>query len=73
MITGTKLNKIDTWLIFFFGGGGGGELQKISSLWNLQVGPGLGPSCLQRLSADNTSRQRVKMTYLKSISKTSLR
>ena len=24
------------------------------------VGPDLGPNCLQRLSADNTSRQRVK-------------
>ena len=23
------------------------------------VGPGLGPNCLPRLSADNTSRQRV--------------
>ena len=24
------------------------------------VGPGLGPDCLQRLPADDTSRQRVK-------------
>ena len=26
-----------------------------------QVGPDLGPTCLQRLSADITSRQRVKI------------
>ena len=26
------------------------------------VGPDLGPNCLQKLSADNTSRQRVKST-----------
>ena len=26
------------------------------------VGPDLGPNCLQRLSADNTSRQRVNRT-----------
>ena len=26
------------------------------------VGPDLGPNCLQRLSADDTSRQRVKLT-----------
>ena len=26
------------------------------------VGPDLGPNCLQRLSADDTSRQRVKET-----------
>ena len=26
----------------------------------LFVGPDLGPNCLQRLSADDTSRQRVK-------------
>ena len=25
------------------------------------VGPDLGPNCLQRLSADDTSRQRVKI------------
>ena len=25
------------------------------------VGPDLGPNCLQRLSADNTSRQRVEV------------
>ena len=25
------------------------------------VGPDLGPNCLQRLSADDTSRQRVKL------------
>ena len=25
------------------------------------VGPGLGPNCLQRLSADHTSRQRVNL------------
>ena len=55
------------------GGGGGGGSPKISSLWHLQVGTGLGPSCLQGLSADDTSRQRVKMTYLKSFSKISLR
>ena len=28
------------------------------------IGPGLGPSCLQRLSADNTSRQRVRPKFL---------
>ena len=27
------------------------------------VGPDLGPNCLQTLSADDTSRQRVKMIY----------
>ena len=26
------------------------------------VGPDLGPNCLQRLSADDTSEQRVKVT-----------
>ena len=26
-------------------------------------GPDLGPTCLQRLSADDTSRQRVKFCY----------
>ena len=28
------------------------------------VGPDLGPNCLQRLSADDTSRQRVNVLYL---------
>ena len=28
------------------------------------VGPDLGPNCLQRLSADDTSRYRVKCTKL---------
>ena len=28
------------------------------------VGPDLGPNCLQRLSADNTCRQRVKALHL---------
>ena len=28
------------------------------------VGPDLGPFCFQRLSADDTSRQRVKYFYL---------
>ena len=28
------------------------------------VGPDLGPNCLQRLSADNTSEQRVNGTLL---------
>ena len=27
------------------------------------VGPDLGPTCLQRLSADNTNRQRVKFAF----------
>ena len=27
------------------------------------VGPDLGPSCLQRLSADDTSRHRVKVSF----------
>ena len=30
------------------------------------VGPDLGPTCLQRLSADDTSSQRVKAFVLKS-------
>ena len=44
-------------LFFYFLWGWGSP--KISNLWHLQVGPGLGPSCLQKLSADNTSRQRA--------------
>ena len=28
------------------------------------VGPDLGPNCLQRLSADDTNRQKVKLTHL---------
>ena len=28
------------------------------------VGSDLGPNCLQRLSADNTSMQRVKRSYI---------
>ena len=28
------------------------------------VGPDLGPNCLQRLSADNTSRQSKTITYM---------
>ena len=28
------------------------------------VGPDLGPNCLQRILADNTSRQRVDMSVL---------
>ena len=31
------------------------------------VGPGLGPNCLQRLSADDTSRQRVKVVRIGSL------
>ena len=27
------------------------------------VGPGLGPNCLQKLSADDTRRQRVKRAF----------
>ena len=30
----------------------------------LEVGPDLDPNCLQKLSADNTSRQRVKLSVL---------
>ena len=29
------------------------------------VGPELGPNCLQRLSADNTSKQKVKTVFYK--------
>ena len=29
------------------------------------LGPDLGPNCFQRLSADDTSRQRVKITFCK--------
>ena len=33
------------------------------------VGPGLGPSCLQSLSADNTSRQRVNFSFFQELIK----
>ena len=31
------------------------------------VGPDLGPNCLQRLSADNTSRRRVKTIRMETV------
>ena len=40
---------------------------RVSNSWDQDqarhfVGPGLGPNCLQRLSADDTSRQRVNFS-----------
>ena len=37
------------------------EYHQCQTVW-IQTRPDLGPNCLQRLSADNTRRQRVKLS-----------
>ena len=60
------LFKIDFFFLFFFGGGGAeSDHHRISPSDHARcfVRPDMGSNCLQRLSADDTSRERLSSLH----------